>query len=81
MNSFQELPKSLKHFVFILELQPLIITLALIGKSASAAAFSIVYMFTAELSPTVVRNAAMGLCSCAARIGAMIAPYIAKSVS
>ncbi|XP_060603609.1 organic cation transporter protein-like [Ruditapes philippinarum] len=61
------------------ELQPLTITLALIGKAASASAFGIIYMFTAELSPTVLRNAAVGLCSCAARVGAMLAPYIAKS--
>jgi len=62
-------------------LQPVVIILALIGKALSAGAFGIVYIFTAELLPTVVRNASMGTCSCSARIGGMIAPYIAKTVS
>lgn len=61
------------------ELQPLTIVLAFIGKAGASAAFGIVYIFTAELLPTVVRNAAMGSCSCAARVGSMLAPYIAKS--
>jgi len=58
----------------------LIILLALVGKAGSAAAFGVVFVFTGELLPTVVRNAAMGMCSCAARLGAMLAPYVAKSV-
>ncbi|WAR08498.1 OCTL-like protein [Mya arenaria] len=53
--------------------------LAFLGKMSASAAFAIVYMFTAELLPTVVRTASMGACSCSARIGAMLAPYIAKS--
>lgn len=61
-------------------LQPLVIALALIGKALSAGAFGIVYIFTAELLPTVIRNASMGTCSCSARVGGMIAPYIAKMV-
>lgn len=61
------------------ELQPLTIVLAFIGKAGASAAFGIVYIFTAELLPTVVRNAALGSCSCAARVGSMLAPYIAKS--
>ena len=68
------------YYIFS-ELQPLTIVLAFIGKAGASAAFGIVYIFTAELLPTVVRNAAMGSCSCAARVGSMLAPYIAKSVS
>ncbi|WAR08499.1 ORCT-like protein [Mya arenaria] len=34
-------------------LQPLTITLALVGKASAAAAFAIVYMFTAEILPTM----------------------------
>ena len=68
-------------FTVFSDLQPLTIVLAFIGKAGAAAAFGIVYIFTAELMPTVVRNAAMGACSCTARVGSMLAPYIAKSVS
>lgn len=59
------------------ELYPLTITLAMFGKIGSAAAFSVVYTFSLELFPTVVRNGAMGVSSCVARIGSMAAPYIA----
>lgn len=68
-------------FSLYLDLQPLTVTLALIGKAGSSMAFGIAFIFTGELLPTVVRTAAMGTCSSAARIGAMLAPYIAKSVT
>ena len=46
----------------------------------AAAAFGVIYIYTAELYPTVVRNGAMGTSSCIARFGAMAAPYIASTV-
>ena len=54
--------------------------LAMLGKIGAAAAFLVVYVHTAELFPTEVRNAGMGSSSCMARIGGMIAPYIADLV-
>lgn len=66
--------------LYVLGLQWLTILFALIGKAGSSAAFGVVFIFTGEMLPTVVRNAAMGSCSCAARVGSMLAPYIAKSV-
>ncbi|XP_054481191.1 organic cation/carnitine transporter 2 [Anoplopoma fimbria] len=51
------------------------ITLEMLGKFAVTVAFSIVYAYTAELYPTVVRNTAVGACSMASRIGSIIAPY------
>ncbi|XP_060594048.1 organic cation transporter protein-like isoform X2 [Ruditapes philippinarum] len=51
--------------------------LAMLGKIGASAAFSMVYVYSAELFPTVVRNAGMGSSSCMARVGGMIAPYIA----
>ncbi|XP_031729916.1 solute carrier family 22 member 5-like [Anarrhichthys ocellatus] len=53
----------------------LAITLEMMGKFAVTAAFAIVYAYTAELYPTVVRNTAVGACSMASRIGSIIAPY------
>ena len=46
----------------------------------ATAAFGVIYMYTAELYPTVVRNGAMGTSSCIARFGGMAAPYIASTV-
>ena len=39
------------------------------GKFGSAACFAIVFVYTAEMFPTVVRNQAVGTCSLVARIG------------
>ncbi|XP_033740180.1 organic cation transporter protein-like [Pecten maximus] len=58
-------------------LQPITVTLAMLGKVGIAAAFGVIYVWSAELYPTVVRNAGMGASSSCARIGGMIAPYIA----
>ena len=66
---------------FRLVLQPALITLALIGKLCMVGAFGTIYVLSTETFPTVVRNAGMGASSAIARVGSMIAPYIAKSVS
>lgn len=58
-------------------LHTLNIVFALIGKFGAAAAYPLVYVFSAELFPTVVRNAGMGASSCVSRVGGMAAPYIA----
>lgn len=62
-------------------LQPVTIALAMLGKVGISAAFAIIYVWSAELYPTVVRNSSMGLCSTSARIGGMVSPYIADLVS
>lgn len=49
---------------------------AIIGTMCSFVVFLVVYLYTSELFPTVVRNAAMGFSSMVARIGSMIAPFI-----
>ncbi|XP_033995989.1 solute carrier family 22 member 5-like [Trematomus bernacchii] len=67
-------------FLLFLQLMPanlvyLSITLEMMGKCAVTTAFAIVYAYTAELYPTVLRNTALGACSMASRIGSIIAPY------
>lgn len=39
--------------------------------------FIVIYLYCTEMFPTVVRNAAIGICSMMARFGAMIAPFAA----
>lgn len=52
------------------------LALEMTGKFGFTMAFSIVYIYTAEIYPTVLRNVGMGMCSSAARIGSITAPYV-----
>ncbi|KAL6265312.1 hypothetical protein P5V15_002091 [Pogonomyrmex californicus] len=53
------------------------IFLASLGLVGMAISFPTVYLYSGEVFPTVVRNIGVGLGSISARIGSMIAPYIA----
>ena len=59
----------------------LTITLSLVGKFCIGIAFSVAYIYSAELFPTKVRNIGVGAGSLHARIGGILAPYIAQLVS
>jgi hypothetical protein len=51
---------------------------SLVGKFGSSAAFAVVFLYTAELFPTPMRNSAVGMCSTLARIGGILAPTVAQ---
>ncbi|XP_030621385.1 solute carrier family 22 member 5-like [Chanos chanos] len=59
------------------ELNVLILTLIMTGKSGVSGAFAFVYLYATELFPTVVRNMGLGATSMASRIGSLCSPYIA----
>ncbi|KAI1702152.1 sugar transporter domain-containing protein [Ditylenchus destructor] len=51
--------------------------LMLCGKIFIQGAFNILYIFTSEMYPTVIRNSAVGFCSMIARLGSGVSSYIA----
>ena len=46
--------------------------LSLVGKFGASAVWGIVFVYTAEMFPTVIRNQAVGTCSLVARLGGII---------
>ena len=57
------------------------VVLSNVGKFGISAAFAIIYVWSAELFPTNVRNSGMGSSSMMANIGSMVSPYIADLVT
>ncbi|XP_069127295.1 organic cation transporter protein-like [Argopecten irradians] len=52
------------------------VAFALIGKFCISISYGIIYLMSAEVFPTVVRNAGMGVSSVCARVGGMLAPQV-----
>lgn len=57
-------------------MESVILGFAIIGQIGAFSAFVLVYLFTTEIFPTVIRNSAMGLCSVFGRIGGIAAPFV-----
>ncbi|XP_068133545.1 solute carrier family 22 member 4-like [Hyperolius riggenbachi] len=49
--------------------------MVMVGKLGVTAAFSMAYVYTAELYPTVIRNMGVGIGSMSSRVGSVISPY------
>ena len=53
----------------------------MVGKLVASAAYATVYLFTAELFPTVIRSTTMSVSAFFAGVGGIFAPYIVILVS
>ncbi|XP_012506951.1 PREDICTED: solute carrier family 22 member 13-like [Propithecus coquereli] len=63
--------------VFIPADLPVVVTmLAVVGRIATAATFTIAYVYSAELFPTVVRQTGMGLVGIFSRVGGILTPLV-----
>ena len=58
-----------------------VVILAMLGKFCISASYAIIYVFSAELFPTVVRTIGVGSGSFCARIGGILAPQIGLLVN
>ena len=56
-------------------------TCAMVGKMSASAAFVTMYVYSTELYPTPIRSLGLGGTSMMARLGGMIAPFLAQVVS
>ena len=57
------------------------ILLSLVSRFGIAVLFGVLYVYTGELFPTVIRSIVMGTVSVGARIGSIISPYLYDVVS
>uniref|UniRef100_A0A3Q3NEU4 Solute carrier family 22 member 16 n=3 Tax=Mastacembelus armatus TaxID=205130 RepID=A0A3Q3NEU4_9TELE len=57
------------------DIKILVITLSMIGKFAIAIAFGLIYLYTCELYPTIIRSLAVGSGSMMCRVGSVVAPF------
>uniref|UniRef100_A0A8C6LER0 Solute carrier family 22 member 16 n=1 Tax=Nothobranchius furzeri TaxID=105023 RepID=A0A8C6LER0_NOTFU len=53
----------------------LAVVLSMIGKFAVAIAFGLIYLYTCELYPTIIRSLAVGSGSMMCRVGSVVAPF------
>ncbi|XP_029984635.1 solute carrier family 22 member 16 [Sphaeramia orbicularis] len=57
------------------EIEALAIALSMTGKFAIAIAFGLIYLYTCELYPTIIRSLAVGSGSMMCRVGSVVAPF------
>ena len=53
----------------------------LVGKFAISSSFMGIWLYGAEIFPTTIRSAGVGICNVAARCGGVLAPYVGLLVS
>ena len=66
---------------FIADYSVVTICFSLLGKMAVSGSFAVVYVYSAELAPTVTRTLGVGCGSMCARVGSLLSPFIALLVS
>jgi hypothetical protein len=73
------------HFAHVIilfaEYETALIAVVFVGKFGNILAFDAIYIHSAEMFPTCIRTLGLGTCSLCGRVGALLSPIIAKTVS
>ena len=64
--------------MFLWHFRYLITTFLFIIRAFATGVFQAAYVYTPEVYPTVVRGTAMGVHTAAARVGALVTPFVAQ---
>ena len=67
--------------LFLTDYSVVTICFSLLGKMAVSGNFTVIYIFSAELMPTVLRTLGVGCGSMCARVGSIMSPFIALTVN
>ncbi|XP_054166018.1 organic cation transporter protein-like [Oppia nitens] len=62
--------------LFISHASPLMTVVAIFGKSNISASYTLLYIYTAEIYPTVIRSTSVGVFQTFSRIGGIFAPHL-----
>lgn len=68
------------YFCLLADIEWMTTSLSLVGMTGSSMAVATLFLYSAELFPTVVRNSGLGIANLCGRIGGIIAPYIPDMV-
>ena len=63
------------------ELETITLVIALVAKIFASSGFSLLYLWTFELFPTVIRSQGIVVCQIAARVGSAAAPFLTSNLS
>ena len=66
--------------VFGVDLLALRVAMVMIGKGAITYSYALIYLYTPEVYPTVVRGIGLGSGAMMSRLGGVVAPFIADMV-
>lgn len=70
-----------KLYIYLADNVWLVIIFSLVGKFGISAAFAVIFVYSAEIFPTEYRGVGVGGCSMCARVGGIMAPFVADLVS
>jgi hypothetical protein len=65
----------------VADLLPVRVAMTMLGKASITYSYALIYIYTPEVYPTVIRGTGLGAAAMLSRVGGVLAPIIADLVS